>query len=198
MRHLPRHRKGVDMGPLIQADIKELLTLAGARIQGRRADCPDCGSRRTVSIDEARRVFYCHHAGCEFRGGVGTLERRLGIERERIPRSQYVQKLKTQQRAAEASERLAHACRARQFELLARLRALGALELAAHNAGPSEVAWEILSTIYHERPGVEQELECLETGSAACVFEALSGNFEADYPQKTPHFKDGRQVSVCL
>ncbi len=62
--------------------LTDLLTRAGARIRGRRADCPKCKRQRTVSFDESRGVYHCHGAGCAFSGGAETLARELGLARQ--------------------------------------------------------------------------------------------------------------------
>jgi len=159
-----------------QHDLSELLTLAGSRIHGRRADCPDCSGKRTVSIDEGRGLFYCHHIGCGFSGGVGTLRKRLGIAREWIPRSEYLRQRQTQQRASEAAERLFYAVKARRLELQERLRELGRVELLAHEQGSDDpAAWDALAVVYAEQPMIEQGLDALEPAGVADAVRILCG-----------------------
>jgi len=186
------------MNTELHPGITELLEMAGARPHGKRFDCPDCGARGTVSVDASKQVFCCHHAGCEFHGGIGTLQRRLGIERERIPRAEYLQRRKTQQRTREASQRLSYASKARQLELQARLQELGRAELLAHEQGAHDpAAWDTLTGVYAERPRIERELDGLESGSAAQVFQAITDNSEEHPPQKPPHCQGEKEVNVC-
>jgi hypothetical protein len=62
--------------------LTDLLTRAGARIRGRRADCPRCKRHRTVSFDESRGVYHCHGGGCDFSGGAVRLARELGLTQQ--------------------------------------------------------------------------------------------------------------------
>jgi len=156
-----------------QSNIAELLERAGARSRGKRFDCPDCGARGAVSVNESKQLFCCHHFGCEFHGGVGTLQRRLGIERERLPRAEYLQRRKTHQRACAAALSLYSKAHQRQLELREQLRELGRAELVAHEAGPVTADWDSLARVYRERPEVEQELDVLENGSAKDIRTAI-------------------------
>jgi hypothetical protein len=66
----------------IEYDLVDLLQQAGARIHGRRADCPWCGGRRTIS--HADEVYYCHR--CEAKGNRFTLARELGLAKRLSPK----------------------------------------------------------------------------------------------------------------
>jgi hypothetical protein len=66
--------------------------------------------------------------------------------------------------------------RFRQLELREVLREFGRLESAAHDAGAADLkAWEVLSRIYTQRPGIEAELSALEQGNGAQVFAIIRG-----------------------
>src|SRR5579862_5058818 len=62
-----------------QVGTGELLQALGSRPRGRKRDCPWCGGRGTVSVNEAKGLFCCHHAGCDFHGGIGSLRRLLNL-----------------------------------------------------------------------------------------------------------------------
>ncbi len=58
-----------------------LLEQAGAKLHGnKRADCPECDGRRTVSY--ADEVFYCHK--CGWSGNAVMLARALNVELPRL------------------------------------------------------------------------------------------------------------------
>ena len=106
-----------------------LLELNGAKLRGRnRADCPDCGGCRTVAYEELKGVFYCHHAGCTFRGGKGTLRRRLGLHREWLPREEFLQRERDRTRASTIAGKLYAAWKKQWSGQLDLLRALCDLE----------------------------------------------------------------------
>ena len=162
-----------------QYALDDLLVKAGARIRGRgRADCPRCKRRRAISFDESRGVYHCHGQECDFSGGAGKLARELGLartlsrqERERLHR-QYG-------RADRAARALYQRVRARGFDLLQRLRALGRSELAAHQAGADRpTTWERLARVYRERPQILTELTVLENCRAADLILILTAGPE--------------------
>ena len=63
--------------------VPELLEVAGARLRGpKRADCPRCGGKRTVSFTD--ETFFCHHADCGWSGNTVTLARELGAMLPRV------------------------------------------------------------------------------------------------------------------
>ena len=157
------------MRAAVQYELGALLEMIGARLRGRnRADCPECKRFRAVSFTD--ETFFCH--GCQWKGNAVTLANELGIYR-RIPSAEYREQSRKRERTSEAACRLYSLAHQRQLELREVLRELGRLELAAHHAGPTEEAWEILSTVYAERPAIEQELDALESGDPAAVFANL-------------------------
>jgi hypothetical protein len=48
-------------------------------------------------------------------------------------------------------------------ELLDLLSDVNRLEIAAHDAGPTETAWESLEVVYRDKPKIEAELDWLES-----------------------------------
>src|SRR5581483_3464656 len=63
--------------------LTDLLIQAGARLRSaKRADCPRCGGKRTISFTD--ETFFCHHADCGWSGNVITLARELGTELPRL------------------------------------------------------------------------------------------------------------------
>ena len=157
--------------------LADLLTRTGARIRGRgRADCPRCKRQRAVSFDEARAVYHCHGAGCDFSGGAGTLARELGLAR-RVSRAEYREARENWERADRAARALYGRVQARRFDLLEHLRGLGRLELAAHRAGADHPAtWDALALVYRESPVLLAELEILENRGAADVIRFLNAD----------------------
>ncbi len=167
------------MATVVQPALVELLKMSGARTRGRRADCPDCGSKRTVSVDESKDVFFCHHAGCGFHGGIATLRRRLGIERQWLPRGEYIRLQRGRERADRLALDLYERVKARRFKLLDELHSLNRLELLAHDAGPNNPeSWGALARVYAERPGLLAELLILENSTAAALIRFLSADSE--------------------
>lgn len=162
-----------ELSTTLQPGIVELLEQAGANIRGRRADCPDCSSRRTVSIDEGKQVFFCHHIGCEFHGGIGTLRKRLNIEDERND-AEKERDRRACERAHEAAVKLYQMAHSRQLELREMLRELGRLKLRAHETGPTDHAWNVLADVYSRRPGIERDLDALESDDPVIVFQRIS------------------------
>jgi hypothetical protein len=161
------------MGTVGQHEIGGLLEMAGARIRGRnRADCPECKRLRAVSFTDT--AFCCHGLGCEFRGGAGTLRKRLGVEREWLPKAEYIRRIRERELASKAALTLYAVVRSRRMALLEDLHMLNQREAVAHDAGPdSESAWESFELVYRERPRIESELDFLETASAAELAEKL-------------------------
>src|SRR5208282_2380590 len=123
--------------------LTDLLTRAGARIRGRRADCPRCKRLRTVSFDESRGVYHCHGGGCDFSGGAVRLARELGIARQ-LSGAEYRELCQNQERADRAARELYGRVKARRLELSEQLRWLGRLEVLAHEAGDHATTWDAL------------------------------------------------------
>jgi len=153
--------------------ITALLELTGARIRGRnRADCPECKRPRAVSFNDT--ALCCHGIDCHFHGGIGTLRQRLGIERQWLPKAEYIRQCRECERVHDAALRLYAAAHARQLELRDDLRILGRLEQRACEMGADGPnTWEILSTVYELRPAIERDLDVLESGSAKDIFQAV-------------------------
>jgi len=151
----------------METELLDLLEKTGARVHGRRADCPSCKRRRSVSFDASRGVFCCHGIDCDFSGSLATLRQRLGIEREWLPRGEYIRQRRKRERGREAARRLYAVVQGRRLELLDELHHLGSLELKVHRAGPDHPAtWDGLALVYRERSRVESELDFLETATA--------------------------------
>ena len=152
-----------------------LLELNGAKLRGRnRADCPDCGGCRTVAYDELKDVFYCHHSGCTFRGGKGTLRRRLGLHREWLPREEFLQRRRDRTRASTIAGKLYAAWNRQWSGRIDRLRALRNLEDRAHKLGPDNPrTWGTLGIIYETRPRTLSELLFLESSPLPNLIEFL-------------------------
>jgi hypothetical protein len=169
------------MASAIQPVIWTLLAQVGSCPPGpHRASCPDCGGRRTVNVDEAKGVFYCHRAGCGFQGGIGTLRKRLGIGRELLPRAEYVRQQQTPERVHSAAEQLAASVHDRRKELLYALHELNRLEALAHKAGPGHPAtWGALTLVYGQRPEILVELVILEDARAADLVRFLRADSQA-------------------
>ena len=159
-----------------QPGIAELLAMTGARPAGvRRFDCPQCGGRRTIAVDEGRGLFCCHHAGCTFAGNAGTLRRRLGMQRGWLPRAEYLRQKREQERTHTAAERLAAAVHVRRMNLVKALADLAEIERLAHRVGAdTDAVWEALEAVYRERPTILTELAILESSSIAAVIQVLS------------------------
>jgi ribosomal protein L37AE/L43A len=143
----------------VQYDLVALLEASGARSRGpRRYDCPECGSRRTVAVDEGRGLFHCHHAGCSFSGSIGTLRKRLGLGRGWLSRREYIRLRREREQVSEAAVRLYAAVKARWGELIDRLHGLNRLGVQAHDAGATEATIGALAVVYAERPRILAEL----------------------------------------
>jgi hypothetical protein len=154
------------MNTATQYSIGALLEMNGARIRGRgRADCPDCKRFRSVSFKEI--AFCCHGLGCEFRGGIGALKKRLGIRREWLSPKEYRELCRKREQVDEAARRLAAAVHAQRMELVELLQDLDRLEALAHDAGASESRWESLALVYSQLARILAELAILESASAA-------------------------------
>jgi hypothetical protein len=151
-----------------QYDTGRLLEMAGARIRGRnRADCPRCKRFRVISF--TAQTFFCHGIDCGWKGNAVTLAKDLGISFDR-PSSEEMRQIA---RAHKAASILYERAKARRFELLDHLHNLNRLELAAHDLGPTDAAWDALETVYRERPRVEQQLDVLESGNPKEIFETV-------------------------
>jgi len=158
-------------------DLADLLARAGARIRGRRADCPHCGGKRTVSYTE--EVFYCHHAGCDFRGNTFTLAKELGLAR-RLPKAEYLARKRDCGRERRAAEALAEQVNARRRLLATAERTMHkalAVASAAGRENPENPAvWDVMAAVYRQLPNVRAEWVLLSYGPALAVTEFLSAS----------------------
>lgn len=156
--------------------LTDLLTRAGARIRGRRADCPKCKRQRTVSFDESRGVYHCHGAGCDFSGGAAKLARELGLARQ-LSEAEYMELRQNEERADLAARALYEQVKALRLEVSDQVRWLGRLEVRAHGAGLGHAAiWDALEMVYRDRPALLAELVILENWGAADLLGFLSAN----------------------
>ncbi len=158
--------------------LTELLTRAGARIRGRRADCPKCKRQRTVSFDESRGVYHCHGAGCDFSGGSVKLARELGLA-QHLTAAEYRELFQRHELASRAARVLYERVKARRFERLDELHGLDRLESQAHEAGLDHPAtWGALEMVYRNRPGIRAELAFLENSPASKLLQFLNATPE--------------------
>jgi len=161
-----------------QFALADLLTRAGAHIHGRRADCPRCKRRRTVSFDESKGVYHCHGAGCEFSGGAAKLARELGLA-TRLTAAEYRELCQGRERADRAARALYERVKARRFELLDHLHSLNRFESQARELGMNDsAAWDTLERVYRERPIALAELAILENCGAADLLRFLGASPE--------------------
>lgn len=160
----------------LQPGIEELLEQVGARPRGGRFDCPDCGSHRSVTINEAKQAFNCHHAGCDFHGGLGILRNRLGIEREWLPKAEYLRQREQREQAEDAATRLCLVVHDRRMELLRALDDLRAAEREIDAAGQNDEAADTLAVVYWTEGEIANELDGLENASGDELVRILAGN----------------------
>jgi hypothetical protein len=166
------------MGTAIEPGFLELLEQVGAvppRHGRGKWRCPECG-RPDLSVNLEKQVFHCFHAGCSFSGGMGTLRQRLGIERQRLPKAEYIRQCRECERVHDAALRLYAAAKLRRFELYDQLRVLGRIEVGAHDCGPTEAAWSALALVYSEPPRILAELAILENANAAGLARFLTAD----------------------
>lgn len=158
--------------------LEELLTRAGVHLVGRnRADCPRCGGKRTVAYRD--EVFFCHHAGCDFKGNVRTLARSLGLLQP-MTADQAREFRAVREESRQAAEWIVARIRERRFELYEAYRRLGRIRDGATRRlklkSEDEVAWKGLEYFYREWPWVTAELAFLERGPLAGRFALLEAN----------------------
>jgi hypothetical protein len=156
-----------DLEVAMGTELLDLLEQAGTIVHSRRGDCPRCKRRRSVSIDPEQGLFMCHGFNCDFHGNIKTLQRWLGIEREWLPRGEYIRRRGQERRADAMAPHLYSRLQSRRLELLNELRAFDRLEMKAHEAGPDHPAtWGALAVVYRQRPEVEAALDWLERTNA--------------------------------
>lgn len=145
--------------------LSELLTRGGAAppLHGRKWDCPACGGIACLSVDEARGLFNCFHDGCDFKGNVITLRKRLGLASPKLSSAEHRRQQERERRLDERVSRILEAKHERRDAVLDTLARLYRLELSAHIAGPdSSQAWDALATVYRERLRLTAELLILD------------------------------------
>src|SRR5439155_6592446 len=105
LSHGGRTRRRAERAMTAAFTVPKLLEHAGARlVSNRRANCPRCGTKRTVSYTD--EVFNCHHAGCDFKGNVFTLAKELGLA-QRIPHSEIQRQRREREHVRRQGEALA-------------------------------------------------------------------------------------------
>lgn len=165
---------------IAQSGLAELLTRAGAQPprHGRKWDCPACGGKACLSVDESRGLFNCFHDGCNFKGNTATLARRLGLALPRVSPVEYRRRQERERRLDERVSRILEAKCERRNVILDTLAHLYHSEITAHTAGPNNPqAWDALATSYRERLRLEAELLILDNASGRDLerFLGLSG-----------------------
>jgi len=161
----------------VEWDIRDLLHRAGAQVLGRRADCPWCCGRRTISLTE--KVYFCHRCGAK--GNSFTLARELGLAR-RMSRAE-AQNIR---RERERAESVANAFLAQIGEARSSLNALHDqllhLRDQAHERlradHDNEIGWETLAYICTELPRLRAELVLLSDGTVEDRLSWLEGTKE--------------------
>lgn len=150
-----------------QSGLAELLTRAGSQPRyGRKWDCPACGGRACLSVDEERGLFNCFHDGCSFRGNTVTLARRLGLALSRVSPVEYRRRQERERRLDERVSRILAAKSERRDTVIDTLASLYRSELSAHAEGPDNPqTWDTLATSYKERLKLEAELLILDNAS---------------------------------
>lgn len=148
----------------VEFSLPDLLRCAGARIVSeRRADCPSCRGRRTISY--TADVFNCHHAGCGFRGSATTLARDLGLAK-RLSAAERRTSARVRAQAQQAAAWLTAELRARRFALYDAHQALLSIVFGAsarfRRDMSNEIAWAGLAYAYPQLDSVRAELSVLE------------------------------------
>jgi len=162
----------------VEFSLPDLLRCAGAQlVSDRRADCPRCGGRRTVSY--TADVFNCHHAGCGFRGSVTTLTRDLGLAK-RLSAEQRSTVARVRVQAREAAAWLSGELRARRFELYDVHQALLSILFGAsarlRRDTSHEMAWSALAYAYSRLDVLRAELAVLESAPIPDRLAMLRGS----------------------
>lgn len=124
--------------------------------------CPECG-RNTLSVNINIGAFKCFHAGCMFKGRVGTLLWRLGLHREWLPRQEFRWQQHQRAQADSMARRVYALWKQRWSETIDLLHGLNALEDSAHKLGPHNPrTWHALGIVYESRPQIQALLLILE------------------------------------
>jgi hypothetical protein len=147
--------------------IASLLKKAGANPPryGKKWDCPACGKRACLSVDEGRGLFNCFHDGCGFKGNTATLARRFGLAPKMSP-GEYRTRQDRERKLDERVARLLAAKQERRNKVIFQLTMAYRAEHSCHTAGPHNPdTWDTLATIYAERLKLEAELLILDNAS---------------------------------
>ena len=162
------------IAPSIEYTLLELLKRAGARlVSNRRADCPRCSGRRTIAFTQ--ETFFCHHAGCSWKGNVVTLARELGLVR-RLTSDELRARDWFRRKAHEEAEELYRRTRDRRLELYRHHRRLLSIADRVHRARnpQDECAWSRLARVYRTLPCVAAELAILEDGPLPALLSFIN------------------------
>ena len=162
-------REAAVTGTVAEYSLPDLLGRAGARrITDKRADCPRCGGRRTVSYTD--ELFHCFQAGCGFKGNALTLARELGLA-ESFSAEERRALARIRAQAQQAAAWLTAKLRARRFQLYdAHQELLSIIYGASHRLGRlsgDESAWLGLAYAYPELDTTLAELALLENAPIA-------------------------------
>jgi hypothetical protein len=170
------------LSAIAQFDLASLLERAGAqppRYGRGKWHCPKHPGSPSLSVDESKGLFNCHHAGCDFRGSTVTLSCELGLAR-RLTTAEYREVRQERERADRSARALYERVKARRFELSGFLHTLNDMEATAHTFGPDNpAAWDALGAVYCERPAVLAELAILENCTAEDLIRFLSDRQDA-------------------
>jgi len=168
----------------LRPDLADLLSQAGARPPrcGRgKWTCPEC-SRPDLSVNLDTQLFKCFHSGCDFRGGIGTLRKRLGLAREWVPHEEYIRQCRERERIHDAAARLHAAREERRFRVLTQVKNLNRVERWARRRLKSNLegrlTWGALAFVYAARPSLLAELAALEDASASDLFRFLMSDVQ--------------------
>lgn len=160
----PERTAAIAVTTITSYPIPDLLERAGARLRGRnRADCPLCGGQRTVSYSD--ELYCCHHAGCDFRGNIVTLVKRLGLAR-RFSRGEALAHQRDRDEARAAAEYARQRIKAERHALYEAHRSLltirGQAEQRLRKAPDDALAWGALACVNARLPQVKASLAILE------------------------------------
>lgn len=181
----------------VQYSLSSLLEQAGAHpAGGKRWNCPECDGRRTVSVDEGRGLYRCHHAGCSFSGNVAKLARELGLAKRQTP-PEYRELRQNRERADQAARSLYEHVKARRRELNEVHQQYLDIIRLSHELGPTDCAWDALEMAYQVLPYVRMELIALEDADAAAALAILSGGPERDCLLFEAMCRDEGPASIC-
>lgn len=162
----------------VEYDLADLLRRVGARVRGKRADCPWCRGRRTISHTD--QVYFCHRCGAK--GNAFTLARDLGLAPRLSPADARAFCLERERAEAAANAFLALVQKARF--------GLDTLHIALLNLGDrvherlkanheDETAWDVLAYLHAELPRIRAQLTLLSHGTVGDRLAWLEADNEA-------------------